>query len=231
MISLKNLLLAFLSLLCLSLHARETKVSNASELDKAISSASAGDVLVMEKGFWQDACILISKGGTASRPLVIRAEVPGETILCGSSRIEIKAPYVTIDGLFFKDGAIDKGAVVEFRSDHGDVEAHIVAHQVGGAPGILEKIRKNLGEGMALCGGTFVRDAVDLDGVKGNGKPVGPHNPVAPGEQTAVWGVQLPCDGHNAWPVVRIGQRGIPRPGQAGGFGIENEDHGSRQRR
>jgi len=119
MISLKNLLLVFLSLLCLSLHARETKVSNASELEKAISSASAGDVLVMEKGFWQDACILISKGGTASRPLVIRAEVPGETILCGSSRIEIKAPYVTIDGLFFKDGAIDKGAVVEFRSDHG----------------------------------------------------------------------------------------------------------------
>ena len=62
MISLKNLLTAFLSLLCLSLQARETKVSNPSELEKAVNSANAGDVLIMEKGFWQDANILINKG-------------------------------------------------------------------------------------------------------------------------------------------------------------------------
>ena len=119
MISLKNLLAACLCLLGISLQARETKVSNPSELEKAINSANAGDVLIMEKGFWQDANILINKGGNASRPLTIRAEVPGETILCGASRIEIKAPFVTIDGLFFKDGAIEKGSVVEFGSNHG----------------------------------------------------------------------------------------------------------------
>jgi poly(beta-D-mannuronate) lyase len=103
------------------LQARDVLVENPEELKAAIGRARAGDILILKKGEWRDAAIVVDKGGRAKSPVVLRAEVPGETILCGASSIEINAPYVTVDGLFFRDGATTGQAVILFNSDHGVV--------------------------------------------------------------------------------------------------------------
>jgi len=103
------------------LHARDIRVANRAALTAALVSAGAGDVVILAKGKWHDVELKITQGGAEGRPLVIRAEAPGETILGGTSRLEITAPYVTVDGLFFYKGAIAKGSVVALNSHHGIV--------------------------------------------------------------------------------------------------------------
>jgi poly(beta-D-mannuronate) lyase len=96
-------------------------VHTPAEFAVAMDAAAAGDVIILAKGQWTDAPLAIKRGGTAVAPLTIRAEVPGETILNGSSSLHLDAPHVVVDGLFFYQGAIRKGAVIEFNSDHATV--------------------------------------------------------------------------------------------------------------
>lgn len=103
------------------LSARDVTVRNPVELAAALKSAAAGDTVTLGKGTWTDLHLAINRGGKAENPLVIRAEVPGETILNGSSTLAIDAPYVTVDGLFFYKGSITRDSVVEFKSHHGVV--------------------------------------------------------------------------------------------------------------
>jgi len=99
--------------------ARDLHVRNPSQWEKAQEAARPGDALILEKGDWKDFKMVVTKGGSATRPLVIRAETLGETILVGSSTLEIKAPYVTVDGLYFTRGWIEKGCVIKLGSHHG----------------------------------------------------------------------------------------------------------------
>ena len=106
------------------LSAREVFVEGPPQLQGAINSAHGGDIVTLRKGDWKDVNLTITRGGSATSPVLIRAERPGETILGGDSSIEIKAPYVTIDGLFFTNGALTskKPAVILFSSHHGIVQ-------------------------------------------------------------------------------------------------------------
>jgi poly(beta-D-mannuronate) lyase len=110
-----------------ALRAREFTVKTNDQLKSALDRAGAGDVVILTKGGWNDADIVVSKGGRLGSPVVIRAEVPGETILSGSSSLEINAPYVTVDGLFFQAGSVTKQAVILFNSDHGVVKNTAIA--------------------------------------------------------------------------------------------------------
>ena len=105
-----------------SLCARDVTVRTNAQLTIALARAQAGDVVILTKGEWRDADIVASKGGRLGSPVVLRAEVPGETILTGGSSLEINAPYVTVDGLFFHAGSVTKQAVVLFNSHHGVVK-------------------------------------------------------------------------------------------------------------
>jgi poly(beta-D-mannuronate) lyase len=104
-----------------SLAAKEITTRNPTELTAALKTAGAGDIVILAKGTWTDLHLAIARGGKAESPLVIRAEVPGETILNGSSTLAINAPYVTVDGLFFYKGASSSHSVIEFKSHHGVV--------------------------------------------------------------------------------------------------------------
>ncbi len=106
------------------LDARDIPVSGAAAFPGALKSAEPGDTLVLAKGDWKDAALEITKGGTAERPLVIRAEIPGETILTGASSLRIKAPYVVVDGLYFTRGALaaEHSSVIHFLSHHATVK-------------------------------------------------------------------------------------------------------------
>jgi len=116
---------SLLILICLSasLYAREIPVANPASLPPALESAAPGDVIVLAKGNWPNTEIKVNRGGSENSPLEIRAESPGETLLTGSSYLQINAPHVIVDGLYFTQGCIDseKAFVIHFKSNHGTV--------------------------------------------------------------------------------------------------------------
>lgn len=107
------------------LQARDIPISDPSKLAQ-LNNAAPGDVVILKNGTWKDARLFIKKGGNDKKPVVIRAETPGEVILAGNSSIEIEAPFVTVDGVLFKNGSfVEKGnktkSVVTFLSHHGSL--------------------------------------------------------------------------------------------------------------
>ena len=119
----KKTMLSILIVSLSSLWAREIPVSNVAALAGALGSAGPGDEIVLAKGNWPDTQIKIDRGGSEQSPLTIRAESPGETLLTGSSYLEINAPHVVVDGFYFTQGAIDpkQFSVIHFKSHHGTV--------------------------------------------------------------------------------------------------------------
>jgi len=101
--------------------AREAVVENPAQLAAVLPQAGAGDTIVLRKGDWPNVPLVVTKGGSKGRPLVIRAERPGETVLGGVSFLRIAAPFVVVDGIMFHRGAIQEGAVVTFASHHGEL--------------------------------------------------------------------------------------------------------------
>ncbi len=97
-----------------SLLANRTVVSTASEINGG--SWVPGDTLIMQNGTWTDQLISFHAGGTAEQPVVLMAETPGEVILTGSSRLAFSGEYITVSGLYFKDGDIRGAHVVYFRT-------------------------------------------------------------------------------------------------------------------
>ena len=116
-----GLLVAAFGVVPTHLMARELLVQDSAQLTAALQGAQPGDVVILKNGNWKDAEILVTKGGELGKPVEIRAENPGGTILGGSSKLEINAPYVTVDGLLFYQGAIARDAVIQFNSHHGIV--------------------------------------------------------------------------------------------------------------
>ncbi len=92
-------------------------VSNLQELNAAMSSAKPGDIIVMKDGVWRDAVIEFNANATSSQPVTLQAETPGNVVLNGKSRLTFSQPHLIVDGLFFKQGAIEGGAVINFNSD------------------------------------------------------------------------------------------------------------------
>lgn len=119
----KQILLLTLIAGIATLQAREIPVANPSSLQPALASAAPGDVIILAKGTWTNTEMKVDRGGTAEAPLEIRADSPGETLLTGASFLQINAPHVIVDGLYFTQGCIDskKFSVIHFKSSHGAV--------------------------------------------------------------------------------------------------------------
>lgn len=120
-VRLSSLIALLLAPLAFAQRAGRMVVVGPAELKVALETARPGDIVTLKNGNWFDAKITIQKGGELGKPVEIRAETPGGVILGGSSALEINAPYVTVDGLFFHKGALKKGAVIQFNSHHGIV--------------------------------------------------------------------------------------------------------------
>ena len=110
-----------LLLLCLinQLSAARTVVTTAANINNG--SWSAGDTLVLKNGLWTNQTISLRAFGTASQPIVLLAETPGDVIFNGSSRISISGQYIEISGIYFKDGTLSGSAVVEFRTSSSNL--------------------------------------------------------------------------------------------------------------
>ena len=119
-------------LFAIPLSAREIVVKNDIQFKAALSAAASGDVVLVESGTYSNIDIKFARGGTESRPLIVKAKVPGEVILDGSSVCDFNFPYTVVDGLFFYKGLINPGegednSVIKFNSHHGVLKNTAIA--------------------------------------------------------------------------------------------------------
>jgi poly(beta-D-mannuronate) lyase len=99
--------------------AAERRVADPAALAAAIAAARPGDVIIMKDGVWKDVDIRFDAGATAAAPVRLRAQSPGGVVLTGSSQLTFARPYLSAEGLYFRGGALEGGAVVRFASHHG----------------------------------------------------------------------------------------------------------------
>ena len=101
--------------------AHDTIVATSAELKAALAKAGPGDAITLKSGRWSDVAVAITRGGEAGNPLLIKAAKPREALFEGAPSFEINAPYVSVDGLRFENGAVAQGAVIRFNSNYGVV--------------------------------------------------------------------------------------------------------------
>ncbi len=93
--------------------------ANPTELAEAVSLMRPGDTVILRHGVWWDADLLFHGNGTAARPLTLRAEIPGQTILSGNSRLRLFGNWLVVEGLMFTNGYAATSDVIAFREDSG----------------------------------------------------------------------------------------------------------------
>jgi len=96
------------------------------ELTAAMKKARPGDEVVLAEGEWRDAELRIDGNGTAQEPILVRAAVPGKTILTGSSRVRLSGSYIVVSGLWLRNPTNSSVDWFEFRFDSKRSASHCV---------------------------------------------------------------------------------------------------------
>jgi len=116
----KKIYLTFLILMLFSgLYARKTIVTSATAINNG--SWSAGDTIIMKNGNWTNQVISLKANGTQANPVVLQAETAGSVILNGTSKLSFSGTYITISGLYFKDGTLSGSDIISFRNSSSEV--------------------------------------------------------------------------------------------------------------
>lgn len=102
----------------------ERLASTPQELASAIASSAPGDTIVMANGTWTDVVISFYAQGAEGDSITLRAETPGQVILNGNSRLKIGGSYLKVDGLWFDQGALRSGHLIEFRRSSSRLTTH-----------------------------------------------------------------------------------------------------------
>ena len=95
----------------------ETVVTNIREFSEAMQRVNPGHTIILKNGTWNNAKLVVSARGTEKQPIIIKAETAGEVILTGNSTLNIAGEYITVEGLWFKDGGTKSKSVVSFRKN------------------------------------------------------------------------------------------------------------------
>lgn len=98
----------------------QIRVNSADALNALNGQLRPGDVVVLAEGIYTDRHFVFAGQGAEDRPITLRADVPGKTVVTGSSRLSIAGEHLVVEGLNFRDGALEVGsAIIEFRSPDG----------------------------------------------------------------------------------------------------------------
>ncbi|MDW5288788.1 chondroitinase-B domain-containing protein [Formosa sp. PL04] len=91
-----------------------------SELEKAISNATAGTTITLANNTWKDVHLSINKTGTLEKPITIQAETLGSVFFEGNSYVEMGGEYIVFKGVVFQNPSnLDTGnPVIEFKSSN-----------------------------------------------------------------------------------------------------------------
>ncbi|WP_372933902.1 polysaccharide lyase 6 family protein [Mariniphaga sediminis] len=111
-----KLFFSTLLIFCFSISgfAKKTKVTTAAEINNGFWFE--GDTIVLQDGSWLNQSISIKANGSASKPIVLMAETPGNVILSGNSKLAFSGSHIVISGLYFKDGNLSGSDVISFRT-------------------------------------------------------------------------------------------------------------------
>ena len=101
-----------------------SNVTNAEELEEAIKKAEPGAEIVMANGNWTDVQIEFIGNGTAERPIILRAETPGQVFIQGESDLKIGGKYLIVEDLYFNNGYSPSSAVIDFQIDDNNIAFH-----------------------------------------------------------------------------------------------------------
>ncbi|WP_282937437.1 polysaccharide lyase 6 family protein [Paenibacillus sp. RC67] len=96
-------------------------VSTPAELNAAISGAVEGTMIVLADGTYADTAFpIVSKNGSETNPIVIKAANQGKAVIAGSSYLNVdKSSFVTIQGLkFIQNATTIPAAVRMINSNH-----------------------------------------------------------------------------------------------------------------
>lgn len=115
----KIITLFVLSLILVSCGNSDTsnniKVNSIEALHEAIKNSSAGDNIIIANGVYKDVEIEFYGQGTASKPITLKAEIPGEVSIEGVSNLKIGGDYLVVEGLHFKNGYTPSKNVIQFK--------------------------------------------------------------------------------------------------------------------
>jgi poly(beta-D-mannuronate) lyase len=105
------------------LRGAEYRVSSVPQITSALSTVKPGDTLTMTNGTWTDVFIQFAATGTASAPILLRAESYGGVVITGASNLRISGKHLIADGLLFRNGSSGSGDVIEFRGTNGESDS------------------------------------------------------------------------------------------------------------
>ncbi|MFC1764098.1 chondroitinase-B domain-containing protein [Planctomycetota bacterium] len=151
-------------------HGATTYVASASELQTAVDSAAAGDIIYVKDGRYSNFYLTISQSGSEDNCVAIMAENGGKAKLRGNVGVTINADYVKFSGFDF-DGATlhsSNNALVNVTGSHNRIEDLYVNH-IGNGPHVSHRyvyftkqathnvvnrcwLEKGTQHGIAVCG-------------------------------------------------------------------------------
>lgn len=82
----------------------------------ALKSAKGGDTLYVKSGEYNNLDLKWEGRGTCEAPVVVMAREKGGVVIGGTTKMHISGEGLEINGLVFRGGHIDKGAVIEFKN-------------------------------------------------------------------------------------------------------------------
>ncbi len=112
--------ITILSVTCSTESSKKNVVKNVDELNQAIASAGPGDNIILANGIWKDVEIKFRGKGTQDKPITLKAETAGKVSIEGESYLKFGGEYLTVEGLFFKNGFSPSNAVIDFKISHKD---------------------------------------------------------------------------------------------------------------
>lgn len=112
---LRSFLLQCCLLFCIGVFAETIPVKNIEELKAANKRAKPGDIVILQNGEWNNAVIELNCNGTASQPVIFKAETAGKVIITGKSRLALGGSFIVIDGWYFTRGYAGSDAAINFR--------------------------------------------------------------------------------------------------------------------
>lgn len=101
--------------------ARNIPIADVEGLSRALKSIEPGDSLILREGEWRDAKIIFRAKGTSTKPITLKAAVPGKTILTGASTLRIGGEHLVVEGLLFQETDPSVSDLITFRIDSDEL--------------------------------------------------------------------------------------------------------------
>ena len=101
-----------------SAQAETIQVKSANEAEAALQRARPGDEIVLANGSYSQFKLKLTANGEINRPIVLRAESPGQVILTGQTEIDFAGTYLEIRDLVLNNCELvnQKRGIIQF--DH-----------------------------------------------------------------------------------------------------------------